>query len=239
MRRLMMWSAIAGFTACLIRPTLVSVTPEYGYVDGCTEVLISGHDLGVAAKAKLKGKGGEVDIELSPAEPDPKKPEWAQDVGFDYTATMPPSPAAEGFYDLILTVDGEELEISQGWYYRTCPGGFRVDHYQIPYEGAGTQTVTAGGTIAFQGCGLTTDVVLEFLRGTDGTGTVAATASAVEDCSTAAIHFVIPALEPGQDHTMQLVFPDGTVMPLSDSCFTESGDTAGCLDLAVINGGAR
>lgn len=242
MRRLLLWSAVAGFTACLVQPTLVAITPEYGYVDGCTPLLVSGKELGASATAKLVGDAGEVDVTLTPPEQDTDLPEHAQDVGFEYTAVAPPAPdLASGWYDLVVTVDGEELTLRDGWYYRACPATFRVDHYAIPYVESGNQIVDAGTSITFEGCGLTDEVVLQFLR-TDGTDAVAATANPVSDCSSAQVHYVIPELERSRAHTMQLVHPDGTVYPLSESCFTESGDTGGCLDLAVIaitDGGAR
>ena len=235
MRRLMLWSAIAGFTACLNRPTLVAITPEYGYVDGCTEVIVSGHDLGVQATADLVGEAGSVPLELLPAKDKPKRPEWAQDQGFVYTATIPPAPdLASGFYDLVVVVEGEALTLNSGWYYRTCPQTFRFDSYSIPYIESGNQLVEAGASITFAGCGLTDEVQLQFLQGDDGAGAVVGTAAPVSDCYTSQVHYVIPELDRSEAHTMQLVHPDGSIVPLSEKCLTESGDTGGCLDLAVI-----
>jgi hypothetical protein len=47
---------------------------------------------------------------------------------------------------------------------------------------------------------------------------------------------VIPNLDPNESHTMQFVLPDGSVSPLTSSCFQESADTGVCYDLAVIGG---
>jgi hypothetical protein len=132
-------------------------------------------------------------------------------------------------------VEDEPLTLSDGWYYRTCPVTFRFDSYDIPYVESGNQIVEAGAHISFAGCGLTDQVQLQFLQGPDGTGAVVATANPVSDCATAQVHYVIPALDPSETHTMQLVHPDGTVAPLTQFCLTESGDTGGCLDLAVIS----
>jgi hypothetical protein len=242
MRRLLLWSAVAGFTACLIRPTLVAITPEYGYVDGCAEVVISGHDLGTSATAKLVGEAGEVDLELVPPATDKKIPDHAQDVGFEYTAVIPPAPNLQpGWFDVVVSVDGDTLTLNDGWYYRTCPATFRVDGFEIPYLQPGDATVDAGAAITVQGCGFTDDVALQFLQGDDGYGAVAGTAQPVSDCATAAVHYVIPQLPPNETFSLQLVHPDGTVSPLFQSCLNpDSADTGGCTEVAVVVvGGAR
>lgn len=244
MRRLLVWSTIAGFTACLIRPTLVAITPEYGYVDGCADVVISGHDLGIDATGTLRAVegGAEVDLELLPPATVEGVPDHAQDVGFEYTARIPPAPdLAPGWFDVVLKVEGEELVIPDGWYYRTCPATFRADAFAVPYITEGDASVGAGAQIAVQGCGLTADVTLQFLQGTDGYGAVGATAQPISDCETAAVHYVIPQLPPNEPHTLQLAHPDGTVSPLFQACLDpDSADTGGCIEVAVVVvGGAR
>lgn len=230
MRRLMLWSAVAGFTACLLRPTLVAITPEYGYQDGCTDVILSGHHLGTAAKAKVRGDGGEADIPLTPAEESKKRPDWAQDVGFVYYATMPPSPSGtSGWYDIVATVEDEELVIRQGWYYKSCPATFVVDTYEVP------PYATTGSIVTFAGCGLSSEVTLELLDAY--TEAFAASVALVSDCSTAEVHATIPDTLPEGTYTMQLVHPDGTSFVL-ESCFSESGDTGTTCIPDVVTVGA-
>jgi hypothetical protein len=212
MRRLLLWSLVAGFTACLLKPTLATVTPSYGYVDGCQAVLLQGHHLGENATARI----GDVPLlNLEPAVRDPKVPEHAQDVGFKYYGVTPPAPnGKDGWYDVVLEVEGEELTIREGWYYRPCPATFVVDAYTVPAD------ADVGATLSFEGCGLGGNVTLQFL---DASQTPVGSADLVSDCSTAQVHADVPAL-PAGDYTMQLLATDGTAFPLQ-SCLSESGDT--------------
>src|SRR5688572_26673963 len=149
MRRLIGWGTIAGLAACLLRPTLAAITPDFGYADGCTNVELSGHHLGVNATARLEGDGGTAEFTVTAAEEDPApRPDHAQPVGFSYLAEMPPSPdGLKGWYDVVLEVEGGELRIRDGWYYIACPATFVVDDATFP------ETLAAGGEIAFVGCG--------------------------------------------------------------------------------------
>ena len=211
MRRYIWWGTAAGFTACLVRPTLASITPDYGYADGCIDVVIQGHHLGTEGTAKI---GNSEFLALAPAEADPKRGEHAQDVGFLYTGLVPPSPdGTAGWYDVVLTVDGEELTIEDGFYSRSCPGSFVVDVADVPAQGA------AGDRLNFEGCQLDDEVTVQFL---DGYGVVVQTAALVSDCSTARVHAVVPTLPPGV-YAVQLVHEDGTVF--AGDCFHDSGDT--------------
>lgn len=226
MRRILLWSLLAGFAACLIRPTLVSITPDYGYADGCFEVVIQGHDLGTDAKAFI---GKDEFLSLAAAEEDPKVPEHAQDVGFKYYGTVPPSPSGEaGWFDVVLQVDGEDLTISDGLYYRSCPGSFVVDGITVP------ETAVAGDAISIVGCQLDGEVTVRFL---DAGGVEAGAAPLVSDCSTAQVHADIPAM-PAGDYTVQLVHDDGTVYV--GDCFADSGDTGlTCIPLIFTLTGRR
>lgn len=227
MRRILLWSALAGFAACLIRPTLVSMTPDYGYADGCFDVVVQGHNLGTEAKAKV---GSEPFLAFTAAENDPKLPEHAQDVGFKYFGTVPPSPSGEpGWFDVVLEVDGEELTLRDGIYYRSCPGSFVVDAITVPAEGV------AGDPIAVVGCQLDDEVQVQFL---DLTGVVISTAPLVSDCSTAQVHADIPGDLPAGDYTVQLVHDDGTVY--AGDCYADSGDTGlTCVPLLLTVTGRR
>lgn len=212
MRRLLMWSLVAGFMGCLLKPTLATITPDYGYVDGCTPVLIGGHHLGTEAKVSI---GTSPLLNLEPAPLDPALPEHAQDQGFEYTAVTGTAPGGKaGWYDVVMEVDGEKLVLSDGWYYRACPATFAVDLFAVPTD------ADVGSSIYLEGCGLGGNVTMEFL---DDVGAPVGSASLVSDCSTAQVHAVVPAL-PAGDYAMQVTATDGTTFPLL-TCVTESGDT--------------
>lgn len=225
MRRLLLWGTIAGFAACLIRPTLVSITPDYGYADGCVDVLVQGHHLGTNATAHI---GDAEFLELLPAEEDPDRPEHAQDVGFLYTGLVPASPSGEaGWFDVVVTIDGEELKIRDGWYYRSCPGSLVVDAFTVP------DPATVGSQLTFVGCNLGPDVTVQFL---DLYGVLQATTQLVSDCLTARVHANVPAL-PAGDYNVQLVHADGTIY--AGPCGVDSGDTGVTCEPIFINVPAR
>ena len=223
MRRLLLWSSVAGFTACLLQPTLATIAPDYSYVDGCQAVVIQGHHLGTEATAKI---GGTPFLELQAAEEDPNLPPQSQDVGFKYFGVV---PAGElGWADVVLTVDGEDLVIPSGWYYRTCPGEFVVDAYDVPAD------ATVGSTISFVGCSLNESVSLSFVDVVSEAET--ATAELVEDCGTAQRHAVVPSLPPGD---YRMVLTNGTTEFPLQSCYYSSGDTAATCIADLVSVAAR
>ncbi len=212
MRRLLLWSSVAGFTACLLQPTLATITPDYGYADGCDTVIVQGHHLGTNATARI---GSAEFLSLTAwedsmtdrdqdGEPD-KIPPQGTDVGFKYIGVVPPSPdAAPGWYDVVVTVDGEELTINDGWYYRSCPGPIVVDAYDIPAE------ATQGDTLSFEGCNLNADTTeVQFV---DAATLEVTSAALVSDCSSRFVHADVPNLAAGV-YNVQL--SNGTdVLPL-------------------------
>jgi hypothetical protein len=122
---------------CLNDPTLAQITPDFAFLDvnGCVDVTLQGHHLGTNATARI----GEAEIlDLVPASNDPERPEHAQDVGFDYFGRIPSSSTGSfGWQDVTMTVDGEDLVIEDGFYYRSCPGEVYAEVYFVPYT-AGT-----------------------------------------------------------------------------------------------------
>jgi hypothetical protein len=236
MRRIIGLVLLAGTTACLNQPTLVSITPEYAYEDGCAQVVLQGKKLGTTATGTI----GSAEIQaLAPAEEDPDREPHAQDVGFLYTGVVPPAADGAGWYDVTLTVDGEALTLPDGFYYRTCPETFRVDAIALPQQAA------PGDTIPMEGCGLSDAIEVRFL---DSTGTAAATTQLVSDCSTAQVHVEVPNVPDGM-YLMVLVHPDGTTFDGAceynyygyyyDTAF-DTGDLYLCTpNTLLITGGAR
>jgi len=142
MPRLLSWSVIAGFVACLNKPTFATITPDYTFFDsdGCYPVVIQGHHLGTTATVRI---GDAEIIDLLPAEEDTDRPDYAQDVGFLYTGLIPASSTgAPGWADVTVTVDGEDLVLNDGFYYRSCPGGVVAESVTVPYTPGTAPTPT-------------------------------------------------------------------------------------------------
>jgi hypothetical protein len=146
----------------LLKPQLVAITPDYGYVDGCIDVTLSGHKLGETATAKI----GTLDLELTAAPNDPNIEDYKEDVGFEYTAQVGAAPEGAGWYDVTMTVDGEELVLKNGFYFRSCPATVHLDIFDAPPDPdpyTPGHPLTAGEQLAMQGCGLTDQVTVEFV----------------------------------------------------------------------------
>jgi hypothetical protein len=163
MQRLILWGSVAGLASCLLKPQLVAITPDYGYVDGCIDVTLSGQKLGENATARI----GSLELELTPQAEDTNAGEHAQDRGFEYTAQVGPAPDGPGWYDVTMTVDGKDLVLKNGFYYRSCPASFSVDAFGGP---ADPTNVVAGDQINLQGCGLGDQVTVEIVDPTTAEG---------------------------------------------------------------------
>ncbi len=193
---------LACLTACLNQPTLVSVDPEHAYVDGCVDVVVQGHHLGTTATADIGG----VSMDLTPAAEDTAVPAHATDVGFLYTGQVPPSPSGErGFFDLNVTVDGEEQKLFKGFYYQTCPASVVADDWSVP------SPAVVGDTFSFTGCNLSADTVQGVFY--DENCVEVATAAITPTCSTARATMAVPQLDDGA-YTFNLRHNDGTIADL-------------------------
>jgi len=215
MRGIILWGGVAGLTACLIRPTFVSITPDFGYADGCIDVVVQGSNLGSTATARV---GSDEFLALDPLEDDPalKRPEHASDVGFGYTGMVGASPSGEpGWFDVTITLDGEDMTLNDGFYFGPCPASFILDQINVP------ETAAPGDPLSFVGCGLGDDVTIQFIEDS-GAGALADTAPLVSDCSTARVHADVPALAPGS-YEVQVLHTDGTLY--EGVCGVDSGDT--------------
>jgi hypothetical protein len=267
MQRLILWGGIAGITACLVRPNFVSVTPDYGYYDsdGCYEVLLAGHKLGTEATATI---GGAEITNLAAAEENPDVPEQAQDVGFEYTGFAPASPSgAPGWFDVTMTVDGEELTIKEGWFYKDCVGPtedarFNLDAFDIAGTASFTTTTptttvvasvpaVAGDVITMEGCGLTEDVSVVIMDPAIQpttpapttttnplcTGEVVETIPIEVLCPAAIAQATLPDIAAG-NYIVKFVHSDG--YEYVGECGVDSGDTGvSCDCIPLVMGGAK
>lgn len=207
------WFAVILLAACDTEPDFVSITPQYGYADGCTPVTLQGSNLGEAAKAFVGGPNvDDAEIPVTPAETDDSLPDHAQDVGFVYYGSMPVSPRdgdGTGWQDITMEVDGISMTLTQAWYYLPCPGTFDIEDASYPEKGA-----AAGDEFTFRGCGLTKDVEMVVYDAKEAeVGRVALSGDAF--CPTGMASAALPDLAAG-DYTFKLMDPKGTVYESSD-----------------------
>ncbi|MBX2797855.1 MAG: hypothetical protein KTR31_09310 [Myxococcales bacterium] len=177
-------------------PRLVSITPDHAFVDGCSDVVIQGSNLGTTATATLGGTR----FTIVPAAANERLPAHAQDIGFLYTGLIPPGPAV-GFADLALDVDGVELTLPDAFFYEPCPDTFLVTSFQLP------STTMPDEEFPLTGCGLTDQVELVFV---DLQCDEATRQPLTLDCSSAIGRLQIPKLPDGQ-YFARVEHPDGTV----------------------------
>ncbi|MBN1337227.1 MAG: hypothetical protein JXB39_14810 [Deltaproteobacteria bacterium] len=119
----------------------VSISPIYGWVDGCIDVQVSGHGFDDDVSGKVGGLALE-NVVL----PDPETQKL--DVGFTFWARVPANPTQEaGFADLEVTSGGETDSVVDAFYFVACP----ATGYE---EYLSTDTATEGDTITLYGCGI-------------------------------------------------------------------------------------
>lgn len=197
---------------CLGGPQLVAIRPSFGYLDGCTPVVVSGSALGTDAAITL---GGAPMLQVVAPGLDPGRPDHAQDVGFRYDALTPPRLAGStGFVDLVVTVAGRALSLPDAFYYVACPGTVHVD------VAAPATDVAPGDTVALEGCGLDADGVVGRLVNEEGAAV--ATFAIRSTCGTGRATFALPDVPPG-DYGLELEADDGTTW--GGACPVEPGDS--------------
>ena len=122
----------------------VSISPIYGWVDGCNTVTISGHGFSNQATATI---GGAPVTGIT-------QPTRALDVGYLFTATVPAATEA-GYADVVVT-DGENSATISGtgaYYYVACPTTAYVEGIDV------TTGLTSGTTVTISGCGFDTGAI--------------------------------------------------------------------------------
>jgi hypothetical protein len=189
MRLLILPLALAGCNT--VGFGVISMEPIYGWVDGCTDVKVSGHGFDPDASATLGG------VALT----DLTQPDGLLDEGYQLFGRTPPSPTgATGYADLTVTSGGESGTLAQAFWYAACPGAGFAD-------GADPAEVTEGATVTLSGCGL--DPATQAVR----VGTSAALPIEAS-CGTARATFTAPGLPAGTwyvgvfDLAGTQIFPD-------------------------------
>jgi hypothetical protein len=227
---------MAAVGCALLAPRFESVTPEYGYVDGCTPITLGGADIGTEATVTIAGQPL---LAIAAAAYDTAFPEWAQDVGFEYTGLTPPAPSGQpGYVDVVMTIPADKeggdaivRTLPKGFYYLACPAEVHVDALGLPTAdetgdtfGPVAQPTAAGATIDVSGCGLDAASVVAELRN-PADGAVVATMPLEATCGTAEVQFTIPAeTVPG---TYFFTLSKDGVVAYGESCFSDTGVDSG------------
>lgn len=181
----------AGYEAVSIRPT-------YGWIDGCTDVKISGHGFGDEISATI---GGSDVLDLTRPEGEGVDGE-PEELFFFFART--PAGSAVGEAPVTVTSDGESStfpdpalseEARGAFYYVACPGAPLIES---PAPGAPVEGVSSGDTVSLAGCGFDADTME--VRVQDPTlllGEDPVHADLVSDCLTAYTSFAAPDLADG------------------------------------------
>ena len=203
------WTGVAlaaiGATGCLNVPTLATITPQYGFVDGCVDLTIQGHHMGEEATLVLSNEDNELELELTPPEYDDTVLARAQDIGFLFTASIPAGalPAgAGGFFDATLVVDDFEDTIPDGWYFRNCPNDLAVEGEVF------ADPLIGGSTVLLFGCGMDVSTVTATVYDVD-CNVVEAGIALTSVCGTTDTSFSLPTGLADGDYTMTLDGPNG------------------------------
>lgn len=178
----------------------VTITPIYGWVDGCTSVTVRGHGFAENATANI-GDQALNDLSYPDAETKPL------DVGYQLYGRTPPA-TEKGYADVSVTSNGETSVIPDAFYYVACLADAFV-------EGANpTEAITSGSTVTLYGCNLDAN---QWKVKVGDAEPVAMTSS----CSTAEVTFTAPDLADGS-YAVSIVDSAGnTVFPVA----CDSADT--------------
>lgn len=202
----------------------MSISPIYGWVDGCNAVTISGHGFSDKATATI---GGSAVTGIT-------QPTGALDVGYLFYATVP-AGTGPGYADVVVT-DGEKTDTITGtgaYYYVACPATAYIEGIDV------TTGLAAGTTVTLSGCGIDTASLQGQLLDAKGAA-VGSPFALTSVCGTATVSFAAPDVTDG---TWYLGFVDsgGTVVAGTPCPPADTGDTAAaaCIDYPLTYGSAR
>lgn len=202
---------------------LVSISPIYGWVDGCNPVTLSGHGFSDEVSASVGGS----DITGI------TYPEGKIDKGFVVYGTMP--AGQHGYADVSLRSGGETSTLTKtaGYYYVECPGAGTME--AVSPAGA----LAAGVLVTVEGCGLDSGAVAARVVSADGL-VQSADLPLVSMCGTATVSFTAPAMPDGEYYLELINVADGAILSGAPCPPPDSGDTgSSCTDQKLIYGGAE
>lgn len=214
-------AGLASCNATAIGFGVVSVTPIYGWEDGCNAVAVRGHGFDDGATAAF-GTAPLEDAELPGTD--------ASERGFQLWGTAP--AGTDGYADIVVTNgDGETSTLAGGYRYLACPRDF-LPEYVTPQSPDGS--VTAGTVIDVTGCNL-------------GGATKVKVGDAdpvplTLGCRTATATFVAPAAADGDQTVLFLNDADEEKFPAPCPADGDTDDTAvpACDEAFVLTyGGAQ
>lgn len=222
MKRLMLLPAAAMLASCNT-PTfnLVSIKPIYGWVDGCTDVKVSGSAFADDATVQIGG----VDVEVT------SRPTEGLDVGYWLTTVTPPSPTGtNGYADVTVNSAGASDTVTGAFYYVACPMAGYIEVLD-PAE------VSAGTAVNVWGCGLDVTTLKVKLVSQADPKVSSTPADLVSDCSTARTHFDAPDMAPGTYDVLLVDSSDTIVYPSDYGCVPDTATP--CLPVYTVTyGGA-
>jgi len=183
-------------------PNVVSISPTYGWEDGCQQVKVSGHGFTEDVEITV---GGEPLANLTQPNPD----ENPLDVGFVVYGTTP--SGQNGFADVAMDADGLTDQSVDAFYYVACPSS--------PYiEGAEPSSDLIGGeAITLEGCSIDPGAVSVRVG-------ASADISLTSVCGTASAYFSAPALEDGYWYAGFFDSNGDQVAPSVDCDITQEAD---------------
>lgn len=199
---------------------LVSISPIYGYTDGCNAITLAGHGFG----AKLSASVGGNEVIAFAAATDPDL------VEFQAAGVVP--AGAHGYADIVLTSDGAASTLSgtAGYYYVECPAAGTI------VSVSQSTALAAGAVITLEGCGL--DAATVRARIVDAADVATGADLALSTiCGTGAVSFVAPALADGTYYLELIDVGTGMVLSGAPCGPIDTADTASsCTDYSLTYG---
>lgn len=194
---------------------VVSISPIYGWTDGCNTVRVSGHGFSETATAAL----GELALDIN------ARGEGI-DAGYWVEATLPPAPVTEpGYATVTVTSDGVASSVPDAYYYVAC---LQLGNL----ESLDSEVAAAGQAIGMVGCQLDASALTVRLSPQDqperAHGRLHTDVPFTSSCGTATASFVAPALDDGV-YDVELVDAAGATVFPPYACPAPPWDTAGAL----------
>lgn len=241
MKRVIWVPLLAALVSCnTVGFDAVSISPIYGWVDGCNQVKVSGTAFGddLAVSITMPDASGvDVSAELGGlvhAGDDPSVTDErikALNVGFYVLGTMPASPvASKGYASVVVTSGDQTATLDEAYYYVACPADGYLE-YADPVS-----AIASGTPITLGGCSL--DASRMMVQLVDTTGAPAgAPASLTSSCGTATVSFAAPSVPDG-DYYITIVDTKGNLL-WGEPCGIQDSATYYCTDFPITYGGAK